>query len=251
MANGAESHSVRRSRGLLTFCAHPAFSALLAVAFAALLSGGSLLIPPDLVARMLNGSGSAVAALPLGFTARATISIAGALAGVALGLSLARRLTLSLSAETPGQSSPDIVQRRRPIDVAEDVGEEGIAPIEFANLAFPDAPPDTQPTVAQPALTVAIEEVEWYSPEPSLADLGLMQLTARLAASLAERRKQRAANERARPPAHPPAPGGLEPSGAEEAARAIADFFAPASGEPAYQEPTREVAASDGQNGTA
>ena len=255
MAEGAESYSVRRGGGLRTLCAHPAFSVLSAVAFAALLSGGSVLLTADLIARLLEGGGSAVAAAPLGFTARATLAIAGALAGIALGLSLSRRLALSLGVENSDRSGADAAPRYRPIDIAEDVGEEGIAPVEFADPGVSDPPVDTQPTVEltvpQPTPAAASEEAQHRPAEPSLGELGLMQLTARLAASLAERRKQRAANEPARPPAQPPSPGALgefEPSGADEVARATADFFAPAPSPTAGLDRTSTLAVSDGRN---
>jgi len=229
---------VKRGGRWQAICAHPAFSVLAAVSFAALLSGGSLLLPTDLIGRPLNTSASA----PLGFTARATLASAGALAGIGIGLSMARRVALSLGAENSDRPRADL-PRCRPIDIAEDVGEEGIAAIEFPDTGSAEAPIHAQPTVA-------IEEVEERPPESSLDDLGLMQLTARLAASLAERGKLRGAIERVGPPAEARRPvglGGFEPSGPEEAARAMADFFS----QNGDREQATTLVASEGRNGNA
>src|SRR5687768_5460637 len=78
---------------------HPAFPAIVALWFAALLGVGSLVLPAVLLYRVVTLTGITslipAAAPPLGLTARSLIALVGALAGSGLGVSLARRVARS------------------------------------------------------------------------------------------------------------------------------------------------------------
>jgi len=83
--------------------AHPAFPAIVALWFAALLGLGSLVLPIALIERLATLTGIALivpaAKAPLGITARAIIALAAASAGAGIGLLLARKAVDSSSAE--------------------------------------------------------------------------------------------------------------------------------------------------------
>ena len=229
MANGAELYSVNRRHGFRPLYTHPVFPAVVAAWFAALLGLGSLMLPADLIGRLLAAGGMAASAASFGFTARATIALAAALAGVGLGLSLARRVIAPVGIEVENCPSAQVALRCRPIDVAEDLGEEGIAEAEPGDRWY-EAPP-VDPTSAVIDTPPAIDAAETSRPTPqsSLDNLGLMQLTARLASLLDERRMQSDRERAASGSIRPTAFGGNPPeaSDADDAARAVADFFAP------------------------
>jgi len=81
--------------------AHPAFPAVVALWFAALLGLGSLILPVQLIERLLGATGIAAlvpaAAPPLGFTSRAAIALAATILGALVGLMTARRLAFAAS----------------------------------------------------------------------------------------------------------------------------------------------------------
>lgn len=76
--------------------AHPAFPAIVALWFAALLGIGTLIVPVQLIEQLVTMTGISSlissAAPPLGFTARAAIALAATILGAGLGLVAARRL---------------------------------------------------------------------------------------------------------------------------------------------------------------
>jgi len=231
VTNGTDGDSAKLG-GFRSLCAHPAFPAFVAAWFAALLAGGLLALPDDLIARLFRVAGLdsliPAGADRLGFSARATLAIAAALAGIALGLSLARQVIRSTGAET--QSRAQIAPPYRPLDVTEDLGEEGIAEAFQTEPRNEDGPLDPE---AEPANDQPIEPTPSTRRDAreSLEELGLMQLTARLGASLSEHRIRRSAQKprMPTPPCASERPQTIEPSDAGEAARAIADFFAPES----------------------
>ena len=69
---------------------HPAFPAIVALWFAALLGVGSLMLPAVLLERLATMTGLADA--PLGFLERAVIALGAALAGAIAGVAIARRV---------------------------------------------------------------------------------------------------------------------------------------------------------------
>jgi hypothetical protein len=234
VANGAELYSVNRGHGLRPLYTHPVFPAVVAAWFAALLGLGSLMLPADLIGRLLAAGGMAASASSFGFTARATIALAAALAGAGLGLSLARRVIGPAGIEGENCSSAQVALRCRPIDVVEDLGEEGIAEAEPGDRWY--EAPSVDPASAVFDHPPAIDAAETVRPTPqsSLDNLGLMQLTARLASLLDARRTRSATQRAASGPIGRAAFGGNAPeaSDADDAARAVADFFAPATPNP-------------------
>jgi len=107
---------------------HPAFPAIVATWFAALLGAGSMVLPAALLERAVEATGIAAlippAAPPLGFTARALIALAAAGAGALAGAAIARRVTRAHGGGEPGQA--DVASgARRPISVNEELGGDG------------------------------------------------------------------------------------------------------------------------------
>lgn len=129
---------------------HPAFPAVVALWFAALLGLGSLILPDALFDRGIEASGIAsaipAAAPPLGGFARTIIALATALLGAVLGLLITKHVAKSLkdegpSAPTPGPSkrTKSLVKKRnsiddspRPIFAHEELGRVGFGPSESA-----------------------------------------------------------------------------------------------------------------------
>ncbi len=110
--------------------AHPAFPAIVALWFAALLGLGSLVLPPILLERFAAATGLAslapAFAPPLGFTARALLALAAALVGVGLGLSIARRVARGPMPEREDRAAKLTAGLRRPISVHDELGGEGV-----------------------------------------------------------------------------------------------------------------------------
>lgn len=117
--------------------AHPAFTALVMVWFAALFGLGSLVMPPALAehAVALTGIDALVPAMapPLGFTARILIALAAAIIGGIGGMALARKIAAAQQSERQQTSAveprlrsadrhPD-APARRPISALEELGE--------------------------------------------------------------------------------------------------------------------------------
>lgn len=140
---------------------HPAFPAVVALWFAALLGLGTLLVPIALLERfmLLTGVASTIPATapPLGVTARLLIAVAGTVFGALFGWVIARRVaeahkptaTARFSAASAG---------RRPLSAHDDLDEEGIA-----------APTGTQGTKRR-SLAIAEDERKsdflWAAPLP-------------------------------------------------------------------------------------
>ena len=111
--------------------AHPAFPAIVALWFAALLGLGSLVLPVAVIERlvMLTHISSIIPAAepPLGFTARAGIGLAASIGGTLLGLWLAHKVVAS-SVREPRPRSLSLGSERqcRPISARDELGDEGL-----------------------------------------------------------------------------------------------------------------------------
>jgi hypothetical protein len=153
LATIADSYSLKRGPAKPPISTHPAFPAIVALWFSALLGLGSLVLPIALLERLVSVTGIASlvpsAAPPLGFTAHAGIALAGAIAGAMLGLLLARKIAQAHASEPSArQFSVEKPQPRRPISAHDELGEEGLAP------AFGTAPP----LLAQKRRSLAMDE---------------------------------------------------------------------------------------------
>ena len=109
---------------------HPAFPAVVALWFAALLGLGSMVLPAVLLDRVVEITGLAAlvpaASPPLGFMARGLIALASAVGGAAIGVAIARRVARSHDAGRPSRVGKFAKGARRPIDVNEEIGGEGL-----------------------------------------------------------------------------------------------------------------------------
>jgi hypothetical protein len=117
---------------------HPAFPAVVALWFAALLGLGTMVVPVTLLEALVGATGlSAVvpgAQAPLGFTARGLIALCAAGAGAVGGLVLARKLS-RLPQIRPmriggraATGQDDQVAMRGPIRAHEELGSDGLPP---------------------------------------------------------------------------------------------------------------------------
>src|SRR5687768_10726637 len=88
---------------------HPAFPAIVAPWFAALLGLGSMVLPVVLIERTVEITGISAlvpaAGPPLGFMARGLIALASALAGAAIGVAIARRVARAHDAGRPSRAA--------------------------------------------------------------------------------------------------------------------------------------------------
>jgi hypothetical protein len=129
VATTAESYSVKRAPARAPLSTHPAFPAIVALWFAALLGIGSLVLPVALIERIVAATRLASvlpsAAPPLGFAARGGIALGCAVAGALLGLALARKVA---QAHTPEPRGRQFTQARecRPISAHDELGEDGL-----------------------------------------------------------------------------------------------------------------------------
>jgi len=169
---------------------HPAFPAIVALWFAALLGLGTLVLPAVLLERIVSLTGIAAlvpeAAPPLGFTARAAMGGAAGVFGALLGLFLARRVREGHHAAPLRKEPPT---GPRPLHAHEDLDLAGIAtgnapankpagskrralamvdenqPSEFLNTApLPGDDPWADP-IAQDVAPTTAEEF-WIEPAP-------------------------------------------------------------------------------------
>jgi hypothetical protein len=105
---------------------HPAFPAIVALWFAALLGIGSLMLPAVLLDRVVSATGLAsllpAAAPPLGTTARAIVAILGALAGAALGVAVAWRVAGTHAPKAESRAAKLAAGSLRPISVHDELG---------------------------------------------------------------------------------------------------------------------------------
>ncbi|WP_156167337.1 sulfite exporter TauE/SafE family protein [Aurantiacibacter marinus] len=144
--------------------AHPAFPAIVALWFAALLGIGTLIVPVQLIEQFISATGIAgvvsSAAPPLGFTARAAIALVATILGALLGLFAARRMTVRTKA-------PFAIARK-------DSGMRALNPVEDLDDDFLDAdlPPlrETPPPSGR-RRSLAIAEDETRSDFLELAPL--------------------------------------------------------------------------------
>jgi hypothetical protein len=236
---------------------HPAFPALVAAWFAALLGFGTFILPAALIETAVGATGIAAifppAAPPLGMTARALIALCAALAGGAAGLYIARRVAAAHAVDRAGNDDADDLPWPRPLSVREDVSGEGVingrglpvtnrralaiaedddmedflyvAPLPGRASAQPEPEPAPEPAGEEPHPEASIP-AESESPAPHWrdadAELPLTALAQRLAASLKRRREMAAGSE----PAAPQSLGiDLDVAAADDAAQAMAAYF--------------------------
>jgi hypothetical protein len=133
VATIAASYLATRTVAKAPISTHPAFPAIVALWFAALLGFGSLVLPVALLERLVTVTGIASlipsAAPPLGFTARIAIALSGSVAGALLGLLLARQVARAHAPEPKGRSFiSGETQPRRPFSAHDELGEEGLEP---------------------------------------------------------------------------------------------------------------------------
>jgi hypothetical protein len=200
VATTADSYSVKRAVAA-PVSTHPAFPAIVALWFAALLGIGSLVLPVALIERLVSVTGLAavfpVAAPPLGFTARAGIALGGAIAGALVGLALARKVAQAHAPEPKARSfAYEEVRQCRPISAHDELGEEGLgsapepAPAQahkrrtlaiaednarstyLQTVPTPGLPADEPPAFAQPAAFAPPAE------QPGKAEPGPLELDA-------------------------------------------------------------------------
>ena len=110
--------------------AHPAFPAIVALWFAALLGIGSLILPNLLVERLVGatGIGALVPAAnpPLGWTAHGLIAAFAAVAGALAGLVIARRVIRAHKASEVWDDQEFTVTRQGPISVRDEIDGDGV-----------------------------------------------------------------------------------------------------------------------------
>ena len=109
---------------------HPAFPAIVALWFAALLGIGSLILPNLLVERLVGatGIGALVPAAnpPLGWTAHGLIAAFAAVAGALAGLVIARRVIRAHKASEVWDDQEFTVTRQGPISVRDEIDGDGV-----------------------------------------------------------------------------------------------------------------------------
>lgn len=131
VATTADSYMVRRAPANAPISAHPAFPAIVALWFAALLGLGMLVLPVALLERLVTAIGLdrliASAEPPLGFASQAGVALGGAIAGALIGLWLARKVVEAHAPAPRGrQFAFDEALHRRPISAHDELGEEGL-----------------------------------------------------------------------------------------------------------------------------
>jgi hypothetical protein len=129
--------------------AHPAFPAIVALWFAALLGIGTLVLPNILIDKIVDTTGLAAiipaAAPPIGFMAKLTLAALAAVAGVAGGIFVARKVVESQNGAKPvtiGRRDAHSMQNtpaKRPIVATEELGEEGLGPVAEEHYSAPAA----------------------------------------------------------------------------------------------------------------
>lgn len=121
-----------RGGGKPPISAHPAFPAIVALWFAALFGLGSLILPVQLIERLVSATGIAsvisAAAPPLGFTARLAIALVATIFGALLGVVAARRLASRQSTSADFDHEPS---GRRLLNPHDDIDDDGIEAEEY------------------------------------------------------------------------------------------------------------------------
>ena len=144
MNDVAAKHS-GKSASQVPISKHPAFPAIVALWFAALLGIGSLVLPVSLFEAAIAASGIAgvlpAAEPPLGVSARILIALVGAAVGVIAGLVIARKVAGAQGRATPAPrktplAADDTPFAKRPISAHEELWSEGFdEPVEDARAA--------------------------------------------------------------------------------------------------------------------
>ena len=132
MASFVESLSESRT-ATAPISAHPAFPAIVALWFAALLGLGSLVLPVALIERLVTvthfSSIVSAAEPPLGFTARAGIALGASIAGALVGLWLARKVAAAATPEPRARGFALASDWQcRPISAPDELGDDGFDP---------------------------------------------------------------------------------------------------------------------------
>lgn len=146
----------RKGGGQAPISAHPAFPAIVALWFAALFGIGSMVLPNILIEKIVDATGIAVlipvAAPPIGFTAKLTLAVIAALGGAAAGVFIARKVMDSQSATKPARAPRKLSRddeeqapAKRPISATEELGGEGLGPVDDADDYAAHAPAPSKP----------------------------------------------------------------------------------------------------------
>lgn len=244
--------------------AHPAFPAIVALWFAALLGIGGLILPDVLIERLVaaSGIGALVQAAnpPLGWTARGILAVLFAGSGALAGLAIARRVARAHAANAAWDDDRFTVTRQGPISVRDEVGGDGVingrglpvtnrralaiadeADDDFADAApLPDA---NREHSARERIAAVAERDDWHrdiEPAASAPDReidkerhaesadqpGIAELAQRLGDSLRERRAWLAqAKALSQAASGRTPPAELDVAAPEDAARAMAAYF--------------------------
>ena len=105
--------------------AHPAFPAIVALWFAALLGFGSLILPDVLVERLVaaSGIGSLVPSAnpPLGWTAHSLIAVFAGASGALAGLAIARQVARAHAATGDWDDDAFTITRQGPLNIHDEV----------------------------------------------------------------------------------------------------------------------------------
>lgn len=195
---------------------HPAFPAIVALWFAALLGIGSLIVPSVVFEQILAISGLAeivpAAGAPLGFSTQLGIALAGTAIGTLAGLILARKLAGGgLRQGGSSGSEDDFPWAKPPICALEELGAASLdqsvedeasvepAAAELHSFAMPDETPDEAGIAlpeGRPEVELAPQALGQNSPtgmsaeqliRRPLDELGIVQLVERFALSLQQR----------------------------------------------------------------
>ena len=136
----ASTSQVLANKGSRPISAHPAFPAVVALWFAALLGLGTLVLPVALFERLVTATGLAAiipaAAPPLGFTARAGIALVGIVLGAVLGLYAARQIAPD-APDAPRRRTllQRELPRRQPLNAQVELGSESFDSVSgFATM---------------------------------------------------------------------------------------------------------------------
>ncbi|WP_271079249.1 hypothetical protein [Aurantiacibacter sp. MUD61] len=154
-----------RSGGKPPVSAHPAFPAVVALWFAALLGLGSLILPVQLIERLVTATGIAslipAAAPPLGFTARAAIALVATILGALIGVVAARRVAaIKASDDLDDDLLEDASEprfARQPFNAEMDLEEDGIEPDAED---FDEIDEEPAPALTKRRRALAMEEEE-------------------------------------------------------------------------------------------
>lgn len=141
---------------------HPAFPAVVALWFAALLGLGSLVLPAALFDSLFASVGLD-ALVPLGFATRVGLAVFAALAGAAAGVAIARRVAARHAGDEESGAAPARETHRRPLNVREDLAEVEDAPVtrrRARSLLAADPVPDAfdAPVAADEAAVEPVAE---------------------------------------------------------------------------------------------